>query len=160
MGTLSVGIYGTPDIFNQSPSSGLSLEAGSRLNSVTHCERAGARGQFKIVCFSQDSFFPEASRGFILKKTCEQILFSLDSVFAYCMFICYFSLSQAICFPIIFLDLSFSSILCFLLGLCWDNESACISGDVTQLHPKTVPRQDEGVSSLLPQKGIMLWSLR
>lgn len=36
---------------------------------------------------------------------------------------------------------------------------ACIPGDVTQLHPKPVAGQDEGVSSLLLKKGIILWSL-
>jgi len=61
MNMLSVGMYEAPDVFNRSPSIELSLEAERRHNSMSHCERTGARGQLKIVSFSQERFFPKAS---------------------------------------------------------------------------------------------------
>lgn len=43
---------------------------------MSHCERTGARGQFKIVSFSQEWFFPEASCCFNLKKAASSSLSS------------------------------------------------------------------------------------
>lgn len=68
MNMLSVGMYRPPDVFNQCPSTELSLEAERLQNSMSHYERTGARGQFKIVSFSQGWFFPEASCCFNLRK--------------------------------------------------------------------------------------------
>lgn len=76
------------------------------------------------------------------------------------IFICYSSLPPPLHFTILFLDFPFSSILCFLIGLCCGNESACTPGDVSQLHPKPVPGWDAGVLSVFPQKGSMPCSLR
>lgn len=69
MNMLSVGMYRPPDVFNQCPSTELNFEAERLQNSMSHYERTGARGQFKIVSFSQGWFFPEASCCSNLRKT-------------------------------------------------------------------------------------------
>lgn len=160
MNMLSVGTYGPPDVFNRCPSTELSLEAESRQNSVSHCERTGARGQFKIVSFSQEWFFPEASCCFNLKKAasssllsralclhtpylfaapgCEHFSFELGSLSSY-LFGAPLLTPPALHFTILSLGFPFSYVLCFLIDLCCGNQRACMPGDVSQLHPKPVP---------------------
>lgn len=82
----SVGMNSPPSIFNRCPltelKGELSPKTESRQNSMSHCERTEARGQFKIVSFSQEWFFPEASCGFNLKKAVS----SSFSIWALCFF--------------------------------------------------------------------------
>lgn len=160
MNILSVGMYGPPDVFNRCPSTELSLEAQSRQNSVSHCKRTGARGQFKIVSFSQEWFFPEASCCFNLKKAASSSIL----IWALCLHTPY--LFAALLSPQLYISQPFSWIFPFppfflsLWNLCCGSESACMPGDLSQLHPKPVPGWGASVLSLFPQKGPVPWSLK
>lgn len=59
MNMFSVRTDRPASVFSWCPSTELNLEAESRQDSVSHWERTGTQGQFKIVSFSQECFFSE-----------------------------------------------------------------------------------------------------